>query len=93
MNKKELVQRMSGEGGPGIFPFKKSEKIVESILQVISDELVGGGSVTLVGFGTFKIVQRKARTGRNPKTGETIKIAAKKVVIFKAGKALKEKVQ
>ena len=92
MNKKELVEKLATDG-PGDFPLSKLENFVGDFLEVISDELANGGSVTLVGFGTFKVVQREARTGRNPKTGASINIPAKKVVTFKPGKALKEKVQ
>ena len=91
MNKKELINFIS-ENGPGIFPLKKIEGFLDDILNVLSEELVKGGSITLVGFGTFKVVQRKAKTGRNPQNGETIKIPPKKVVLFKPSKTLKEKV-
>ncbi len=62
------------------------------ILEEITSSLKKGNDVALTGFGTFKVSKRKARTGRNPQTGETIKIAAKKVPSFKAGKGLKDAV-
>jgi nucleoid DNA-binding protein len=63
---------------------------VDCVLSNITKTLEKGGSVTLVGFGTFKVAERKARKGRNPQTGEEINIAASKVPIFVSGKALKE---
>ena len=65
-------------------------RAVEATLNAIAGSLAGGDSVSLVGFGTFNVRHRAARTGRNPQTGETIQIAASKSVGFKAGKALKE---
>ena len=64
--------------------------IVEGVLKAIQDEVVAGGKVQLVGFGTFEAVERAARDGRNPLTGEAMKIAASKAPKFKAGKALKD---
>jgi DNA-binding protein HU-beta len=61
------------------------------MIEAVQKTLKGGGKVTLVGFGTFSVSKRQARTGRNPKTGETIKIKAKKVAKFKAGEELAEK--
>jgi DNA-binding protein HU-beta len=71
---------------------KTSESAVATIIEGISDALAKGEKVQLVGFGTFEVRQRQAREGRNPSTGEKIKIAAQKVPAFKAGKALKDKV-
>ncbi len=65
-------------------------KALEGIIQVIRKTLKGGDDVSLVGFGTFTVRKRAARTGRNPQTGATIKIKASKVPAFKAGKALKD---
>ena len=64
--------------------------ILDAFIEELSDLLANGESLTLTGFGTFALVDRKAREGRNPQTGKTISIAAKKVVKFKAGKNLKE---
>lgn len=67
--------------------------IVEGVLKTIQDEVVAGGKVQLVGFGTFESVERAARDGRNPLTGEAMKIAASKAPKFKAGKAFKDAVK
>ena len=67
--------------------------IVECVLKAIQDEVVAGGKVQLVGFGTFEAVERAARDGRNPLTGEAMKIAASKAPKFKAGKAFKDAVK
>ena len=66
--------------------------LVDSMIDSITDSLKKGDSVVLVGFGTFSVRERAARTGRNPQTGEEIQIAAAKVPAFKAGKALKDAV-
>ncbi|HRD71842.1 MAG TPA: HU family DNA-binding protein [Aquimonas sp.] len=65
---------------------------VDAVIAVIKKSLKKGDSVTLVGFGTFEVRKRAARTGRNPRTGDTLKIKASKVPAFKAGKALKDAV-
>ncbi|MBK9495093.1 MAG: HU family DNA-binding protein [Aquimonas sp.] len=65
---------------------------VDAVIAVIKKALKKGDSVTLVGFGTFEVRKRAARTGRNPRTGDTLKIKASKVPAFKAGKALKDAV-
>jgi DNA-binding protein HU-beta len=72
---------------------KMAGEAVEAVLGAVKSSLKKGDSVTLTGFGTFKVVSRKARTGRNPQTGATIKIPAAKVPRFSAGKALKEAVR
>lgn len=69
---------------------KQAGEIVDTILDMISKSLKKGDSVTLVGFGTFSVNKRKARKGRNPQTGEVIKIAAKKSAKFKMGKGLSD---
>jgi DNA-binding protein HU-beta len=66
---------------------------LEAYTEAVAKELKKSGKLGLVGFGTFSVVKRKAREGRNPQTGKTIKIAAKKVIKFKAGKALADKVK
>jgi len=71
----------------------EAERAVNAFLETISDELSKGESVTLTGFGTFKVNERKARTGRNPKTGESMQIPAGKAVKFTAGKSLKDTVK
>ncbi len=67
-------------------------RAVDAVLDIVSKSLSNGDSVTLVGFGTFSVRDRAARSGRNPRTGETIQIAASKLPVFKAGKALKDAV-
>ncbi len=88
MNKQELIQEVAGE----IEGTTKAaaEKAVNAVLGGIKKGLRKDKTVQLVGFGTFGVRARKARTGRNPRTGETIKIKASKTVGFKAGKDLKE---
>ena len=69
---------------------KDSEIALDSVIKVFTDKLNAGEKITIVGFGTFEIVERAAREGRNPQTGETMKIEACKTVKFKPAKALKE---
>lgn len=89
MNKTELVAAIAEKTG-----LKKSdaEKAVKAFSEVVAEELVKGGKVQLVGFGTFEVVERPARVGRNPQTKKTMEIAASKAPKFKAGKALKDMV-
>ena len=89
MNKAELVNAMATETG---LSKKDAEKALNSFVNVVSDELAKKGKVQLVGFGTFETRTRAARKGRNPQTGEELKISAATVPAFKAGKALKDKV-
>lgn len=89
MNKTQLVDAVAE--ATDVSKVKAAES-VEAVLAAISGAMAKGDSVTLVGFGTFSVVQRKAREGRNPNTGKAIKIAAKKAPKFSAGKALKEAV-
>ncbi len=90
MNKSELVDLVAEKTE---MSKKDSEKAVKAVLESITDGLVKGDKVQLVGFGTFEVRSRKEREGRNPATGEKIKIKALKVPAFKPGKALKEKVK
>ncbi|MEO6075362.1 MAG: HU family DNA-binding protein [Dokdonella sp.] len=69
-----------------------AERAIEGMIKVVKKALKSGDTVTLVGFGTFSVRKRAARTGRNPRSGETIKIKASKVPAFKAGKGLKDAV-
>lgn len=71
---------------------KQAAEAVDCILGAIKDALASGDRVSLIGFGTFSVKERAARQGRNPRTGDTIQIAAKNVPSFKAGKALKDAV-
>ena len=89
MNKQELVEKVASKA-----EITKAEaaKVVNATLEGISEGLVADGKVVLVGFGTFEIRTRTAREGRNPRTGDKIKIAASKVPAFRPGKAMKEAV-
>ena len=71
---------------------KTTGEVVDALLDVITEALADGDSVRFTGFGTFSVTERAARTGKNPRTGEVIEIAASKSVSFKAGKSLKDKV-
>ena len=89
MNKQELVSAMAEKSG---LTKASSEKALNAFVESVKGAMKKGESVQLVGFGTFSVSKRAARTGRNPQTGKEIKIAAKKVAKFKAGKALDETV-
>lgn len=89
MNKTELVERVAESTGK---TKKEASAVVDSVFQAISEALVGGDKVALVGFGNFEVKERAARTGRNPQTGEEIQIEATKVPSFKPGKQLKDAV-
>lgn len=86
MNRKELVDAIADKAG---LTKKDAEAALEAFTDAVVGELKSGGSVSLVGFGSFKVSDRAAREGRNPRTGEKIKIAASKVPSFKAGKEFK----
>lgn len=89
MNKAELIDAIASQGG---LSKAQAGQALDATLAAISGALQAGDTVTLVGFGTFSVKERAARSGRNPKTGETIKIEATKVPGFKAGKGLKDAV-
>ena len=89
MNKTELVAAMAEQAE---MTKKDAEKALTAFTEVVAKELKNGGKVQLVGFGTFEVSERSAREGRNPQTGETMKIDASKAPKFKAGKALKDEV-
>jgi DNA-binding protein HU-beta len=89
MNKGELIDEVAKT----IRNKAIAAKAVEAIIAAVTKSLKKGNNVSLVGFGTFSVAKRSARTGRNPQTGKTIKIASKKVPKFKAGKALKDAVK
>ena len=90
MNKTEVVAAIAKEAG---ISKKDAENALKAFIDVVGKTLKKGGKVQLVGFGTFEVTKRVARTGRNPQTGETIKIKAAKTPKFKAGKALKDLVK
>lgn len=89
MNKAELIEAVSAQAS-----LEKSEaaRAVDAVFDAITGALKSGDTVALVGFGTFNVKARAARSGRNPRTGETIEIAATKVPGFKAGKGLRDAV-
>ena len=89
MNKAELINEVAKV----TCSKKEADEAISATLAAIQKALKKGGSVTLVGFGTFSVSKRKARKGRNPQTGAAIKIAAKKVPVFKAGKGFKDAVK
>ena len=89
MNKSELIAKVAEKAG---ITKKDAEKAVAGIFASVQEALVAGDKVQVIGFGTFEVAERAAREGRNPKTGETMPIAASKTPKFKAGKALKDMV-
>ncbi len=89
MNKSELIQAVADYAG---ISKSTAGKAVDAVIDNIKKSLAKNDAVTLIGFGTFSVRERAARTGRNPRTGERLEIKAAKVPIFKAGKALKDAV-
>jgi DNA-binding protein HU-beta len=89
MNKSDLIEAMSVNAG---ISKAAAGKALDAMMKSITGELMTGGRISLVGFGSFSVSARAARDGRNPQTGATIKIPARKVVKFKAGSELKESV-
>ena len=89
MNKSELIDAIAAEAD---VPKAQAGRMLDAMVNVVGDTLAKGDQVSLVGFGTFLVREREARTGRNPRTGQTIEIAASKTPSFKAGKALKDRV-
>ena len=89
MNKSELIATLAEKTE---FSKKDAEKALNAFVDTVSASLAKGDKVQLIGFGTFDVKKRPARTARNPRTGAEIKIAASKAPAFKAGKALKDKV-
>ena len=89
MTKSELIKQIAERAE---LTQAKAAEALQAFEAVVTDELSKGGEITLIGFGTFKVTDRTARTGRNPQTGAEIQIAASKAPTFKAGKALKEAV-
>ncbi|CAO1663665.1 nucleoid-associated protein HU-beta [Salinicola sp. LHM] len=89
MNKSELIEAIAASAD---IPKAAATRALDAMIESVSDSLKKGDSVALVGFGTFAVKERAARTGRNPQTGKPIEISAAKVPSFKAGKALKDAV-
>jgi DNA-binding protein HU-beta len=88
MTKNELAEQVASRNG---LAASQARQVVESVIDVISDELAAGGEVALAGFGKFSVSHRAARQGRNPSTGATIQIAASKAGKFSAASALKKR--
>jgi DNA-binding protein HU-beta len=89
MNKGQLVERMAESAG---ISKNAAERALNGFMDAVMEAMESGDKVVMVGFGTFSVTERKARTGRNPQTGKEIKIPAKKVVKFKVGSRLAEAV-
>ncbi|MBD3333322.1 DNA-binding protein HU [candidate division GN15 bacterium] len=90
MTKDEMIDLMANESG---ISKKQAAEALGAFMEGVTKQLKDGNKVSFAGFGTFSISQRKARTGRNPQTGDTIQIPATKVPVFKAGKNLKDAVR
>ncbi|MBV6652623.1 MAG: HU family DNA-binding protein [Phaeodactylibacter sp.] len=89
MNKGDLINKIADSAN---LSKAQATDALNAVLDGITDSLKGGDKVTLIGFGTFSVSHREARSGRNPQTGETIQIAAKNVVKFKPGKEISDAV-
>jgi DNA-binding protein HU-beta len=89
MNKQEIIAKIAKDTG---LSKAAASAAVDSLIDGIKKTLKKGNTITFVGFGTFSVSKRKARLGRNPQTGATVKIAARKVARFKAGKGLKDSI-
>lgn len=89
MTKSQLIQRLA-EQNPHLY-LRDIERIVDAVFERVTQALVDGDRVELRGFGAFSIKHRDARTGRNPRTGETVHVEAKRLPFFKTGKALRER--
>ncbi len=89
MNKAELIEKLAKDAG---ITKTQANAAIDSFTEAVTKTLKKGDKVTLVGFGTFSVTKRAARNGRNPQTGAVIKIKAKKVARFKAGKELSSKI-
>ncbi len=90
MNKTDLINAVAEKAQ---MTKVDAEKAIKATFDAITNELSDGGKITLIGFGTFEVQERKERTGKNPQTGATMTIPAKKVPKFKPGKALKDSVE
>ena len=89
MTKQEMIEKISSKTGE---TKKATDETVKAFVEVVTEALSAGDKVQLVGFGTFEVRERAARTGKNPQTGEALEIPASKAPAFKAGKALKDAV-
>ena len=88
MNKSELIAKIAEKSG---LNQKDAGKALDGLTQAVSDALANGEDVTLVGFGTFSVKERAARVGRNPRTGQSVEVGAKKLPFFKSGKELRDR--
>jgi DNA-binding protein HU-beta len=89
MNRKGLVDAIAEKTG---LSKKDTDNFLNGFIEVVSEQLKKGDTINLVGFGSFRVIERKARTARNPRTGATVNVPARKAPAFKAGKELKEAV-
>jgi len=89
MNKSELIESLAVKKS---LPFKKAEEVVNTVFASMTDALLSGDRIEIRGFGSLVVKEYEAYTGRNPKTGESVSVKAKKLPFFKVGKDLKEKV-
>ncbi len=89
MTKSQLIQKLA-DANPHLY-LRDIERIVETVFERITKALVDGDRVELRGFGAFSVKHREARTGRNPRTGETVEVDAKRLPFFKTGKSLRER--
>lgn len=90
VNKSELVERVASSAS---ISKKEASEVVDALFSTIEEALAQGEKVQIIGFGSFEVRDRAARTGRDPQTGREIQIEARRVPVFKAGKTLKEAVQ
>ncbi len=89
MNKSELIETLATQKG---ISFKRSEEIINAVFDSMTSALIAGERIEIRGFGSFVVKEYRAYTGRNPKTGESIRVNPKKLPFFKVGKELKERV-
>jgi len=89
MNKSELIEALSQKIN---VPLREADSITNTVLEAMTDALAAGNSIEIRGFGSFKVKHYEGYTGRNPRTGETVKVKPKKLPFFKCGKELKERV-
>ena len=89
MNKTQLIQKIAENGN---MTKKDAEAALKAVIDAVSDAIVAGDKIQISGFGSFDVKARDARTGRNPKTGEAVEIAASKRVVFTAAQSLKDKI-
>ena len=89
MNKTQLIQKIAENGN---MTKKDAEAALKAVIDAVSDAIVAGDKIQISGFGSFDVKARDARTGRNPKTGESVEIAASKRVVFTAAQSLKDKI-